>query len=231
MRRKNWTKKKSVFYGSTKLKKISINNIYTLLNRRLFKRFFKKKYIKIRRLERNHHNRKYVTCYSNYKLYLNSLRSVHRDYLFKYNYQSHHVMKYNLVFEPNYLFHRQFFSVSTRFYNFLADNNLKGFFLHNFLLKKHQTFFKNLKDNDNIHGFNYYVLDYNKENYLYISKLLTEKDYKPVASIKHFNENYFFLNYLNNQFQLNFNLHIFMLNAVEIYKILILLNLNFYSVN
>lgn len=224
MRRKNWINKKKYFYGNSDvfgslffnifLKKNKFNCDQYNTNEQLYKVFIKKN--KVTNLTFNLNYYFYSDFYKKLKFYSRGV--IFKNYIFK--------NKNIMVFLPSYFFKSQFFSNKTAFDSILYDFKLRGFYLHkNYLNTKYNISLITYKKH--LIGYNFFTIKNNLKSYLNIYKILDDKDYNSVGKVKFFLENtqtnFFFL---KNELNLFFIFNLFLLNALEFYKILIILYLN-----
>jgi hypothetical protein len=128
------------------------------------------------------------------------------------------LQKCKFSFNPSFMFNKQFFAKHADFNGFLINNNIEGFFFHKRLANMYNyLFLKKPYYNDYLFGYNYYSY----VNYDVINKYLSLNNTDDLFKVKLLNE----INIFTNDFNFFVNYNIFILNVLEIYKILILLNL------
>jgi len=122
-------------------------------------------------------------------------------------------MKFNIV--PNFLFNKQIFFDFKKFLKLSKKNKIKFLFINNTDFKN-LNFFKN-----NLYGNNLFLL---KNCFISNKDLIDYKNEYDLDIFLKNNFNFVDLNLPNISYFLNFNM--FLLNIIDIYKILILLNIN-----
>jgi hypothetical protein len=85
--------------------------------------------------------------------------------------------------------------------------------------KNSQVFYKK-----HLTGYNFYILNNSIKKYLELIKINDDKDYNPIGKVKMIlMYNHYFVFNFDNEVSVFFNFNLFLLNLVEIYKILLLL--------
>jgi len=152
-----------------------------------------------------------INFFNNYTFFNNFfyfLKNLEKNLLIFY-FLKNNFIKYNIT--PNFMFNKKIFYDYFNFIKFTKKNNLK---------------FLNIK-NSNFYNLNYNF--YGNNLLLFSNKNIEDKD---LILIKNdYNLDLFFKNnfdFLENKFDITYflNFNLFFLNIIEIYKILILLNLN-----
>lgn len=150
--------------------------------------------------------------------FLNLFKIFKRKYLFRLLYKIH--KKNELILIPSHLLLSQYFEYRVLFWNILNKNNINGFFIYKNLFKITSNFEYHYWYKFFSPGYNFYISNSNQKTFDYLNLSFKDKEFNKIGKIK------FFLN-LENEFQFNyyFLYNIYLLNASEIYKILIYLHL------
>jgi hypothetical protein len=170
-------------------------------------------------LRKNKHS--YLTSELNYHFYLSFfkiLKNKNKNIIYNtYINNNKHVMS----ILPSYFFKSQFFSNKSLFDDVLFNNRLRGFIVNKLFFKnKYNSNFKFYKKH--FVGYNFYILKSNFTKYSSIYKILDDKEYNSVGKVKFFISN---ISEKKVSFSLFFFFNIFMLKTLEIYKIIIILNI------
>lgn len=186
-------------------KKLIMSNLFGKFNNLSFKKRFLQESLKLMKYKR-FYNLNLISNHNFYNNFYFFLKSLEKNLIIFYFFKNN-VCKHNIV--PNFLFNKQIFSDFKNFNKFSKKNKIKFLYLNN----------KNLK-NFKLYGNNFFLLSNNIDS-------------KEINNLKNeFNIDLFYKNNFNfyNKYDffiisyfLNFNM--FINNIVELYKILILLNL------
>lgn len=128
-----------------------------------------------------------------------------------------------LILTPSFFFSSQFFEYRNYFFNILKHNKISGFFIYRNLFKisgYYNEFTINYKAYIN---YNYYIINYSHNIFTSLNETLKSKDFNRIGKVKYYSE--FYSNHFNFNYYFMYNL--FINNSLELYKISILLYLNF----
>lgn len=193
--------------------KIKMSNLFDSYNYFFLKRRFLSEASKLMKF-RSFYNLNLISNYNFYNNFFFFLKNLEKNLIFFFFLKNNHI-KYNIV--PNFLFKKQIFFDYKNFLKFSKKNKINFLFINN-------SSFNHLNSSYNLYGNNFLILN---------KKLLNQKDfndYKNDFNLEIFLKNNFFISGNNNlndpiiSYYLNFNLYV--LNILEIYKIIIILNLN-----
>jgi hypothetical protein len=147
---------------------------------------------------------------------LNSFKLHNKLYLYRHFLQ---IKKTNFFLNPIYKFSKQFFVKKTFFEDFLQENTFKGFFVTKSIINSQKlTKIVNLNNYNSLYGYNYYI--YNTELTNFLSSNINVEKNEDLLKVKWKFE---FSNHHLFNYYINYNIYI--LNVVELYKIMILINL------
>ena len=232
MRRKNWIDKKKFFYDNF-IEHVSQNK--NKFNGKYIYNFFLKicstpdkfnnkdqlQKIFFKRLKKSNLNTN--LNYHFYLYFLKFLKVSSKKSLHKSFFKNSRIL---FLFSPIYMFKSQFFENRSLFNDLLLNFKLKGFFIYkNFF--KNSYVFDNVAFKKHLYGYNFYIFNKNFKQYENILKLTDNKEYNSIGKIKLLLKDVDFYNFfLKNELNYFLIYNVFLLNTVEVYKIILLLYVN-----
>ncbi len=193
--------------------KIKMNNLYGNYNYVFLKKRFLSEASKLMKYK-SFYNLNLISNHNFYNNFFFFLKNLEKN-LILFLFLKNNLLKQNII--PNFLFNKQIFFDYKNFLKFSKKNKIKFLFVKNSDLR-------NLSySNNNLYGNNFLLL--NKKNLNNKDIVDYKNDYNLDIFLK--NNNFFnphIMNLSNISYFLNFNL--FVSNISDIYKILILLNIN-----
>lgn len=193
--------------------KTKMNNLYGNYNYVFLKKRFLSEASKLMKYK-SFYNLNLISNHNFYNNFFFFLKNLEKN-LILFLFLKNNLLKQNII--PNFLFNKQIFFDYKNFLKFSKKNKIKFLFVKNSDLR-------NLSySNNNLYGNNFLLL--NKKNLNNKDIVDYKNDYNLDIFLK--NNNFFnpyIMNLSNISYFLNFNL--FVSNISDIYKILILLNIN-----
>lgn len=193
--------------------KIKMNNLYGNYNYIFFKKRFRYETSKLMKYK-SFYNLNLLGNHNFYNNFFFFLKYLEKNLIFFF-YLKNSFIKQNIV--PNFLFNKQIFFNFKNFLKFSKKNKIKFLFIKN-------NDFNKLNYKNDLYGNNFLLIS---------NKYLSNKDladYKNDYNLDiFFKNNYNFLdpNVIDSQvISYFFNFNLFFVNIIEIYKILVILNLN-----
>ena len=228
MRRKNWINKKKTLYGRYLNTNKNINfNFFNFFLKK--KEFIFDKYntrgqlYKVDLKKTKNSNLNFELNYYFYSDLLKNLKYINKKIIFNNFLKNNNNILFLL---PSYTFKNQFFSHKSLFGDLLLMFKLRGFFIYknyfNIIGYKNNNFFYK----KHLIGYNFYIFNKMYKRYNDFFKITDDKEYNPVGKVKFLLTKQIIFDFkLNSEFNVFFNFNIYLLNIIEIYKIIVLLHL------
>ena len=219
MRRKNWINKKKLFYDNVNIIDPFFFNFFLKKKEFKFDEYNTKGQLYKVFLKKNKESLLLPTVnFYFYNDFIKNIKFISRNIIYKnYAYKTNNI----LVLSPSFMFKSQFFINKTLFDDLLLALKLKGFFVHKNFFKYQQYKCNLITYKKHLIGYNYYVIKSNLTKFSELIKINDDKEYNSVGKVKFFLENPNTNNYLHKNLNLFFIYNIYMMNVLEIYKILI----------